>query len=186
MKDKKDKYIYIKFLIIFSISLFMIIWTIVQTSKAGVGLDDDNAFLSTYHDVDENFNNLIRQNIAFEKKYNIKFSFNDQDIIGLTYKDVFLAQRVVQERKIRKDMIKIGQNKFSVLIQDKNGNPVENKKIKMLVTKSVTHDHDVNLSFDNENTKTFNIDSIGYWNITGSVEVDGEKGFFYIKTNAKK
>eukprot|EP01156_Anaeramoeba_ignava_P014364 Anaeramoba_ignava/a608912_68.p2 GENE.a608912_68~~a608912_68.p2 ORF type:complete len:187 (+),score=-4.74 a608912_68:1273-1833(+) len=186
MKEKRDKYIYIKFLIIFCISLFMIIWTIVQTSKAGVGNDDDNAFLSTYHDVDENFNNIVMQNNAFEKKYNIKFTFNDQDIIGLSYKDVFLAQRVVQERKIRKDMIKIGQNNFTVLIQDKDGNPVKNKKIDILVTKSVTHDHDVKLSFNNEDTKTFNIDSIGYWNITGTVDVNGEKGSFYIKTNAKK
>ena len=65
MKVEKDKYIYIKFILIFCISLFMIIWTIVQTSKAGIGLDDDNAFLSTYHDVDENFNKIVAQNNAF-------------------------------------------------------------------------------------------------------------------------
>lgn len=186
-RDKsKDKYIYIKFILIFSISLSMIIWTIVQTSKAGIGLDDDNAFLSDYHSVDRDFNNIVAQNNSFEAKYNIKFQFNDETIIGLSYEDVFLAQRAIQLRDVRKDMIHIGDNKFSVLIQDKNGNEVKNKKIEMLVTKAVTHEHDQTLKFNNEDTKNFKIDSIGYWNITGTVEVDGEKGYFFIKTNSKK
>lgn len=185
MKVEKDKYIYIKFILIFCISLFMIIWTIVQTSKAGIGLDDDNAFLSTYHDVDENFNKIVAQNNAFMNKYNIKFQLNDETIYGLSYEDVFLAQRAVQARKTRKNIINIGNNIFSVVIQDKNGNEVQNKKIDILVTKAVTHAHDVKLSYNNESTKEFNIDSIGYWNITGTVEVGDNKGYFFIKTNAK-
>jgi hypothetical protein len=75
-RDKtRDKYIYIKFILIFCISLSMIIWTIVQTSKAGIGLDDDNAFLSDYHSVDQNFNEIVGNNNKFESKYNIKFEF---------------------------------------------------------------------------------------------------------------
>lgn len=186
-RDKsRDKYIYIKFILIFCISLYMIIWTIMQTAKAGVGLDDDNAFLSDYQSVDRSFNKLIGQNNSFEQKYNIKFQLNGEEIFGLTYKDVFLAQRAVQLRKTRKDIIKIGENKFTVMIQDKQGNPVTQKKIEMLVTKAVTHEHDQKLYFNNEDTKNFKIDSIGYWNITGIVEAGGEKGYFFIKTNAKK
>lgn len=184
--EKRDKYIYIKFIIIFSISLSMIIWTIVQTSKADVGNDDDNAFLSTYHDVDMNFNNIVKQNNVFEKNYNIKFLFNDREIIGLTYEDVFLAQRALKDRKIRKNMLKVGDNTFKVFIQDKNGNNIKKKDIKVLVTKAVTHDFDVKLNLKNEDEKKFNVANLGYWNITGTVEVNGKKGFFYIKTNAKK
>ncbi|MEA3354348.1 MAG: hypothetical protein U9Q33_11085 [Campylobacterota bacterium] len=187
IRDKsRDKYIYIKFILIFCISLYMIVWTIMQTAKAGVGLDDDNAFLSDYHSVDRSFNKLVGQNNSFEQKYNIKFQLNDEEILGLTYKDVFLAQRAVQLRKTRKDIINLGENKFTVLIQDKQGNPVTQKKVEMLVTKSVTHDHDQKLNFNNEDTKTFKIDSVGYWNITGIVETGAEKGYFFIKTNAKK
>jgi len=181
----RDKWIILKFAIIFFFTLGMIIWTIMETAKAGVGLDDDNAFLSDYHKVDRNFNNMVAQNNSFESKYNIKFLFNDEEILGLSYDDVFLAQRVIQDRKIRKNMIKIGKNKFTVLVQDKNGNAISNKQVEILVTKAVTHNHDVKLSFK-EDTKAFDIDSIGYWNITGTVEVENEKGHFFIKTNAKK
>lgn len=186
MKNSRDKYIYIKFIVIFCISLSMIIWTIVQTSKAGVGLDDDNAFLSEYHDVDRNFNKIVLQNSKFESKYNIRFVFNDEIIEGLSYEDVFLAQRAIQQRDTRKDIIKIGDNKFSVLVQDKAGNEIKNIKAEIMVTKAVTHKHDQKIVFDNQNSKEFKIDSIGYWNITGTVEVGDEKGYFFIKTNAKK
>ena len=181
----RDKWIYLKFSIIFFFTLGMIVWTIMETAKAGVGLDDDNAFLSDYHNVDRNFNIMVAQNNSFESKYNIKFLFNEEEIVGLSYDDVFLAQRVIQDRKIRKNMIKIGKNRFTVLIQDKNGNSISDKKVEILVTKAVTHKHDVKLAFS-EDTKEFPIDSIGYWNITGTVEVGKEKGHFFIKTNAKK
>ena len=186
MEEKRDKYIYLKFSIIFFISLAMIIWTIMQTAKAGVGLDDDNAFLSNYHNVDQNFNKIVAGNNRFEQKFNIKFQLNDGTIYGLSYEDVFLAQRAIQLRKERKDIIHIGDNKFTVLIQDKNGNEIKDKKVHMLVTKATTHEHDVKLEFNNEDTKKFKIDSIGYWNITGTVEAGGEKGYFFIKTNSKK
>lgn len=185
-QDKPDKYIYIKFILIFSISFSMIVWTIVQTSKAGVGLDDDNAFLSTYQDVDANFNNIVKQNNEFERNYNVKFMFNDQEIIGLTYKDVFLAQRAIELRDIRKNMLKVGKNSFKVFVQDKQGNNIDQKKVTMLVTKAVTHEFDENVELLNQNQKEFNVANAGYWNITGSIEVNGKKGFFYIKTDAKK
>lgn len=182
----RDKYIYIKFAIIFFFTLGMIIWTIMQTAKAGVGLDDDNAFLSTYHDVDANFNKMAIDNAKFSQKYDVIFDFNGEVINGLTVEDVFLPQRAIQDRKIRKDMIKIGTNDFSIVVKDKSGNEIENKKVNILVTKSVTHDFDVKLNFDNESKKSFEVNSIGYWNITGTIEVDSYKGYFYIKTNAKK
>ncbi len=86
---------------------------------------------------------------------------------------------------IRKDFIKIGKHEFKVLVQDKNGNKIKNHKVNMLVTKAVTHKDDVKLSFNNK-SKEFTINSIGYWNITGTVEIGDEKGYFFIKTNAKK
>ena len=80
-------------------------------------------------------------------------------------------------------MINVGRNTFSVYIQDKAGNVITQNKIEILVTKNTTHTEDVKLLFTNENTKTFEIGSKGYWNITGTVETNGSKGYFYIKTN---
>jgi len=182
----KKEYVYTLFVLKFLLGIALIYWTIATTLTSDVGKDADNAFLSTYRDVDRDFNKLMLQNKSFESKYNIKFVFNNQEIFGLSHEDVFLSQRAVQARSIRKDMVNVGKNEFSIFIQDKQGNVVSNKYINILVTKNTTHAEDVKLKYKNEDTKTFDIHSIGYWNITGSVEVDGEKGFFYIKTNAKK
>jgi len=182
----RKEYVYILFVLKFLLGIALIYWTIATTLTSDVGKDADNAFLSTYRDVDRDFNKLMLQNKSFESKYNIKFVFNNQEIFGLSHEDVFLSQRAVQARTIRKDMVNVGKNEFSIFIQDKQGNVISNKYINILVTKNTTHAEDVKLKYKNEDTKTFDIHSIGYWNITGSVEVDGEKGFFYIKTNAKK
>ena len=178
--------IYTLFILKFALGLVLIWWTVYMTLQSDVGKDDDNAFLSSYHNIDDNYNKIIEQNNEFNSKYNVKFVFNNEEIIGLTHQDVYLSQRIIQERKIRKDIINVGENKFSVFIQDKNGNQVTNNNIEILVTKNTTHAEDVKLYFKNEESKTFEIGSKGYWNITGSVEVNGSKGYFYIKTNGKK
>ncbi|MEA2018704.1 MAG: hypothetical protein U9N59_09665 [Campylobacterota bacterium] len=176
--------IYGLFILKFIAGLVLIYWTIYMTMQSDVGEDDDNAFLSTYHNVDRDMNKLIIGNKVFASKYNIKFKFNDEEIIGLTYDDIYLSQRVIADRKIRKNILKVGENTFIVEIQDKNGNLIKNKNIEILVTKTTNHKEDVKLLYKNEDTKKFDIKSIGYWNITGTVEVDGSKGTFYIKTNA--
>lgn len=182
----RKEVVYTLFILKFLLGVYLIYWTIATTLSSDVGKDADNAFLNTYHNVDDNFNSMITMNQKFEEKYNIKFDFNAQEIIGLSVDDVFLAQRAIQLRETRKDMINVGENLFTVLVQDKQGNAIENKTVKILVTKNTTHAEDVHLEFHNEDSKTFDIGSIGYWNITGTVEVNGDKGFFYIKTNAKK
>ena len=182
----RKEIVYTLFILKFLLGFYLIYWTIATTLSSDVGKDEDLAFLSTYHNVDDNFNNMVALNQKFQEKYNIKFDFNGTEIIGLTVDDVFLAQRAVQMRKTRKDMIEVGKNNFTILVQDKQGKAIENKNIKILVTKNTTHAEDVNLEFLNQDTKEFEIGSIGYWNITGTVEVDGDKGFFYIKTNAKR
>jgi hypothetical protein len=176
--------IYGLFILKFLAGIALIYWTIYMTLQSNVGEDDDNAFLSNYHDVDTNFNDIVVANKAFSSLYNIKFELNDQTIIGLSYDDIFLAQRAIQSRTTRKNILHIGDNIFTIKIQDKNGNNIKNKRINILVTKSTNHLEDIKLFFNNENSKKFKIKSIGYWNITGTVEVNGKKGRFYIKTNA--
>lgn len=182
----RKEYVYTLFVLKFLLGIGLIYWTVATTLTSDVGKDSDNAFLSNYKSVDDNFNQMTKENDIFNSKYNVKFIFNGQEIVGLSLEDVFLAQRAIQTRTIRKDMVLVGENSFTVLVQDKEGNIVENKKIEMLVTKNTNHLEDVQLKFENENTKKFMIGSIGYWNITGVIEIDGNKGFFYIKTNAKK
>ena len=192
MENKKETkpmpkwLIYTLFILKFVFGLVLIWWTIYMTFQSDVGQDDDNAFLSSYHDVDDNYNKLMKETNEFNSKYNVKFIFNKEEIYGLSHQDVYLSQRVIQERKTRKNIINVGKNIFSIYIQDKNGNAIKESKIEILVTKNTNHKEDVKLLFINEETKTFDIKSKGYWNITGTVEVNGSKGYFYIKTNGKK
>lgn len=178
--------VYTLFILKFILSLALIFWTVYMTLQSDVGQDDDNAFLSSYKNIDDNYNKIIAENAKFNAKYNVKFVFNNEEIYGLTHEDVYLSQRVIQDRKTRKDIINVGDNKFSVYLQDKEGNTITKYKTEILVTKNTNHKEDVKLHFENEQSKTFVIGSKGYWNITGSIEVDGNKGYFYIKTNGKK
>lgn len=182
----RKEYVYALFILKFVLGLYLIYWTIATTLKSDVGKDADNAFLSDYKSVDANFNQMSVLNQEFEKKYNIKFDFNGYEIVGLSVGDVFLAQRAIQAREDRKDMILVGENSFSVQIQDKQGNEISSKKVDILVTKNTTNEENVEIQFENENTQTFQINSLGAWNITGTVDVNGDKGYFYIKTNAKR
>ncbi len=172
------------FILKFILGLGLIYWTIYMTMQSDVGADDDNAFLSTYHSVDDDFNTMVMNNNKFSEKYNIKFQLNNETIIGLTYDDIFLAQRAIQLRTIRKNILKVGENKFTIEVQDKKGDIIKAKEVDILVTKSTNHLEDVKLKFSNEDSKTFKINSKGYWNITGTVDINGLKGTFYIKTNA--
>ena len=68
--------IYTLFILKFVSGLGLIFWTVYMTLQSDVGKDDDNAFLSTYHSIDDNYNKIIEQNNEFNSKYNIKFLFN--------------------------------------------------------------------------------------------------------------
>jgi hypothetical protein len=182
----RKEYVYALFIIKFLLGLALIYWTIATTMSSDVGTDDDNAFLSTYKDVDFNFNKIHQSNQEFSKKYNIKFDFNGYEIVGLSIEDVFLAQRAIQARETRKDMLQIGQNNFAVYIQDKQGNEINSKDVKILISRATNNEQNINLKLSNEDTTSFQLDALGGWNITGTVEVGEDIGYFYIKTNAKR
>lgn len=191
MKENKESkpmpkwLVYTLFIIKFVFSLALIYWTIYMTMTSDVGLDDDNAFLSTYQSVDDNFNTISKNNIDFNNKYNLKIIINNETINGLSYEDVFLAQRAISNRKDKKNILNVGDNKFTILIEDKNGNKIENKNVNILVTRSTNHTEDIKLSIqNNEIEKNFKIKGKGYWNITGTVNINKDSGTFYIKTNA--
>ncbi len=172
------------FVIKFVFGLGLIWWTIAMTLSSDVGEDEDNAFLSTYHDVNDNFNTMIIDNAKFEAKYKVVFYFNNDKIDGLTIKDVYLGQRAIKSRKERGDILNVGKNNFKYEITTLDGKKVENVKLNMLVTMTTNHKYDKKLEFKNNNSENFEIVKKGYWNITGTVGVDSNKGYFFIKTNA--
>ncbi len=184
-KPMSKPLLYAIFILKFLFGLGLIAWTITMTLSSDVGEDEDNAFLSSYHNVDDNFNKMVNDNYNFEDKYNLKLFFNNEIIEELTIKDVFLSQRVIKERKIRKNILKIGNNTFKYSITTKDGKEVKNAKINMLVTMTTNHIHDKKLDFKDKNIETFDLKIKSYWNITGTIEIGDDKGSFFIKTNSK-
>jgi len=177
--------LYSLFIIKFLFGLGLIIWTIMMTMSSDVGEDVDNAFLSTYHNVDRQFNDMVISNAKFENKYDIKFSFNDKIVSGLIVKDVFLSQRVIKKRTNNKNLLKLGKNNLKYVVTSKDGQNISNVKLNMLVTMTTNHIYDKTLNFDNKTLESFEIAKQGYWNITGIIEIGEDKGYFFIKTNAK-
>ena len=186
-KGLSKRTIYIIFLAKFMFSLALIAWTITMTVGAGVGLDDDNTFLSTYHKVDDNFNNIVVSNDSFNKKYEIKLSINGKEIKDLSYDDIFLSQRVIKDRKNRKNILKFGKNDVLLTVIDKStNNIIKDIDATMMFTMPSTHDFDEKLLITNgDETVIANIGKISHWNIMGTVTINDDKGYFFIKTNAK-
>jgi hypothetical protein len=183
-KPMSKPLIYGLFIVKFLFGLTLIIWTVMMTLSSDAGEDDDNAFLTTYHKVDDNFNNMVISNTNFENKYNLKFYLNNKIIDGLTLKDVFLGQRIIKERKIRKNILKLGENIFKYELFAKDGTKIKNVELSMMVTMTTNHTFDKKLNFK-QKIETFNISKKGYWNITGTINVGNDKGYFFIKTNTK-
>lgn len=190
MEEKKPKLskrtIYTIFLAKFLFSLALIFWTIKMTLGAGVGLDDDNTFLSTYKNVDDNYNNIILNNRSFSNQYDLQIIINGNIIDGLSYGDIYLSQRVIKERKIRKNMINIGDNTISLKIIDKiTKKSIDNINAKIVLTMPSTHKYDTTVNITDQNQNQFEINKKSYWNIMGSIKIKENEGHFYIKTNAK-
>jgi len=186
-KPLSKRTIYTIFLAKFAFSLGLIFWTIKMTLGAGVGLDDDNTFMSSYHTVDDNYNKIITSNNKFEKLYSTHLVINGKDIGQLTYDDIYLSQRIIKKRTIRKNILKLNENDIKLIVKNKKTNEtVKDVDSTIVFTMPSSHKFDktVKISNTNESYKV-NIGKISYWNIMGSVNINGNTGHFYIKTNAK-
>ena len=176
------------FIGIFSFVFSMIIWTIYSASQ--VPINKDETFLTSYHDLDTNYNKIILSNKVFENKYDLSIKINEKDF-GLVFKDMFLGQRVIEKKSNHKDIFKFGENKVLVTIVDKKTKEViKNSEIKIRVSKPTNHEQTMDFvkkDFKNENGKEildFKLPLKGNWNITGQFIVGNDIGYFYIKSNA--
>ena len=190
MSNKKPlskRTIYTIFTAKFLFSLALIAWTITMTIGAGVGLDDDNTFMSDYHVVDDNYNKIAIKNKIFNRKYDSKLIINGIDIGKLTYNDIFLSQRVIKKRDIRKNILRLSNNTVALSIIDKSTNKiVKNIDANIVFTMPSTHKYDKTIKINYSNIEqTTNIAKKSYWNIMGSIKIGNDEGHFYIKTNTK-
>ncbi|RXJ87420.1 hypothetical protein [Arcobacter sp. CECT 8985] len=177
------------FIGIFSFTFLMIVWTIHNTLK--VPVNEDDAFLSKYQYIDDNFNNVVTSNKKFLSKYDFKLFLNGKEK-NLDISDVFLSQRVIDNRTKNKDLLNVGKNKIRIEIFDKNTKKIDSGfDIKFRITQ--TTNNNSKEDFTNKNFKfekdgyvsTIDVSRVGYWNIIATFQKKQEKGYLFIKTNAK-
>lgn len=183
----KRNYWPLLFIGLFTFTLLMIIWTV--KSAVNEPVIEDHSFMKKYQDVDENFNTMMDSNSLFKSKYSVEFDINDK-IFDLTTDDIKYSQRVLEKISLHKNLLKVGNNNFKLVITDKNNNEKKDVKIDLVISKSISNDSDRTLTNNdfvvNEKiyTSSFEIKDENNWIITGTFQVDGIVGYIYIKTNA--
>ncbi len=183
----KRNYWPVLFIGIFTFTFLMIVWTIYSAVQTPVYQDE--TFLKSYHDVDDNYNNIIHSNIKFSNKYEFLIDIN-KNIFPLVTSDIFLSQRVIEKNSTHKNIFIKGKNYISVVIKDKDKNILNTVKIKLRVTRPTNHNNTIDLTNkefifkNNKYSSTIELPLKGNWNITGTFEIDKDIGYFYLKSNA--
>jgi hypothetical protein len=177
--------VYTLFIAKFVFSLAMIFWTIKMTLGAGVGTDDDTTFMSYYQNVDDNYNQLMAANQKFEEKYTVDITINDFSLDKLDVDDIYLSQRVIKKRELRKNILRVGENNIVIKVYDK----ITNDEIKgyttdIIFTMASSHKHNQEIQLKNSEKSTVRLTQKTFWNIMGRINIQNQNGQFFIKTNA--
>lgn len=173
---------------LFLVGLVMIIWTIKSATSLPVQLD--KTFFETKNEIDDKFNLMTELNTKFAQKYDIEFVYNDHNKAPLDLSEMFLAQRVVEEKGLYRNFLKVGDNKLAIVIKDKDGNVVsQNVSIHAMVTIASNNTNDIDLTnfefVEDKFVSNFEVPRVANWNVNGIVTIGEDKGYFFIKTNSK-
>ena len=176
------------FFAIFGFTFAMIVWTVKSAVETPVY--EDRSFMSSYQDVDDNYNSMFISNEKFKARYNTKITINDR-VLGMEFSDVRYGQRSLEKKSKNQEMLNLGENLISIEITDKKSKKlVSNAKVEFQITRSIEDMYDIDLSafvFENETyVSTAKIDISGNWNIIGKITIGDDVGYLYIKTGTKK
>jgi len=175
------------FFFIFGITFSMIVWTV--KSAVNTPVYEDKSFMTSYQDVDENFNKMVISNAKFNAKYQTKVTINNRTV-GMDFSDLRYGQRSLEKKSHNQNILNVGDNSLTISVFDKSNKPLSNAKIEFQITRPIQDMYDINLdSFKFENdiysTKA-KIEKTGNWNIIGKITVGEDIGYLYIKTMTKK
>ena len=164
MSEKKNRALHWPIGIFLSILglVALSVWTIKVANSNPVVMDD--FYFGKYQDVDHNYNKIKLSQIAFDKKYDIKYNLTE---------------------------FKQGDNSLVLSIMTKDKKPVNDAKIMVRITRPYTKEQDKDLkviSKENGSYKlsSFNIDSIGRWQILAKITVGELTSFTKTDINATK
>ena len=173
------------FFFIFGMTFSMIVWTV--KSAVNTPVYEDRSFMTSYQDVEENYNQMIASNAKFNAKYNCVVTINNKTL-GMELSDLLYGQRSLKKMSTNQKILKIGENKLSLSIKTKETNHVvENAKVDFQITRAIEDMYDINLNdfklINGEYRAVATIKKEGNWNIIAKVTVGDDIGYLYVKTN---
>ena len=135
--------------------------TIVVASKLPVEASD--TYMMNYHQADASANELIEAQIAFDKKYKLEYVNN-----GISLENTILQYK----------------------LSDREGNPVENAEIKVVLTRPNNHKYDQEFVDPKREGGVYTFSSIalpqeGRWDIMAKISVDDLSRFYNIKADTR-
>ena len=135
--------------------------TIVVASKLPVEKSD--TYMMGYHEADANANELIEARIAFNKSYKVEYITDG----------ISLDNSVIRYR-----------------VSDINSNPVDNAKVKVVVTRPNNHKHDqelINPTVENGvyTFSTITLPKEGRWDVMAKVNVGDLQRFYNVKADTR-
>lgn len=145
----------------FVLIIVLIIGTIVVASNNAV--EPSDLYMQDYHVIDENKNDIIRAEIAFKKRYTIEYTTKMLDM---------------------KDAV------ISYALRDKAGHPVNDAKIKVVLTRPNTHDHDMTLENPTVVDGRYSFASVelpkeGRWDIMAHVVIGEHQRYYNLKADTR-
>ncbi len=145
----------------FVLIIALIIGTIIVAGNNKV--EDSDNYMSNYHYVDKNYNEIIKAEIAFNSSYNLEYE-----------------RQVLKEEGC--DVV--------FTLRDKAGQPVNDAKMKIVVTRPNTHEFNKELNAPKIENGQYRFEGItlekpGRWNILAHVQVNDDYRYCEIKTGTR-
>ncbi|WP_294885036.1 MULTISPECIES: FixH family protein [unclassified Sulfurimonas] len=135
--------------------------TIVVANKLPVEKSD--TYMMGYHEADDKANELIEAKIAFDKSYKIEY---------IT------------------DALHVDASTIKYRVSDLNSNPVNDAKIKVIVTRPNNHKHDQELNNPSVENGVYTFNTItlaqeGRWDVMAKVNVGNVQRFYNVKADTR-
>jgi nitrogen fixation protein FixH len=126
-------------------------------------VEKSDTYMMDYHEADAKANELIKAQIAFDKKYKIKYITD-----GLS-----LDESIIKYK-----------------ISDLNLNPVENAKIEVVITRPNNHKYDQTLKSSTYENGVYTFDSVklpveGRWDVMAKVSVGDLQRYYNVKADTR-